>query len=367
MPKTGSSSIQESLFKQLSDPRFHYIKCMGANASGGMALGFQRDPSQFWAFRAMNTPSQELARRRLTVREQLAAELESIRGRGVTPILSAEHLYWMKEEELRELVDFLPAWSHPVTAVGYVRKPKSFIESFFQQMVKSPVPLPQISGLAPAYRTFFEKFETVLGRGQVSYWLFEPEHFPERCVTRDFCRRLGINNHMDKPLASNEGLSLNALSLLYAYRKFGPPPDQGNLILSHRRWLAGKLGELSGPKLRFHPKMVAAALEARRSDAVWMEERLGVSFQENLTDGDADAIRSEEELLSFRPQALQWLAAQLGPEYANRWSPDMSAQDVADWVHALQVKVVAERRPRGVPKARRNPLTRNFGRLKRML
>jgi hypothetical protein len=97
--------------------------------------------------------------------------------------------------------------------------------------------------------------------------------------------------------------------------------------------------------------MVAPIIDKHRADLEWIEQRLGgVSLAENLAANDADAVRSEEDLLRFTPESLQWLAEQLGPDFATRVRPGMDGAEVAQCMHALR-ESLARADPR--PKKRR--------------
>jgi hypothetical protein len=126
---------------------------------------------------------------------------------------------------------------------------------------------------------------------------------------------------------------------LFAYRKFGPGFGVGPTVLRENRRLASRVAKLSGPKLRLHSSLVAPVIAERREDIEWMEARLGVSLAEDLAAHDEGAIRSEEDLLRFSPETLQWLAEQLGGDYVQRWRPRMGPREVADWMHQLRMQL----------------------------
>lgn len=339
MPKTGSTSIHESLFQNLSDPGFHYVNLGGANASLGIVTAFKATAARFHVHVKRGTSPEELLKLKRDAVERLTSELRCAGAR--TALLCGEAISGLQETELRDLFDCLARHRHAIAAVGYVRRPKEYMESIFQQKVKGGMHKFHVSGLAPRYQSLSRKFDVVLGRENVRLWLFDPKTFPRGCVVQDFCARLGIDFPPDGVIRVNEGLSLPALSLLFAYRKFGPGFGVGPNVLRENRRLANRVSRLPGPKLRLHSSLVVPVIEERREDIEWMEARLGVSLAEDLDAHDEGAIRSEEDLLKFSPETLQWLAEELGKEHVKRWRPEMNPSEVAEWMHHLRLKLSA--------------------------
>jgi hypothetical protein len=73
-----------------------------------------------------------------------------------------------------------------------------------------------------------------------------------------------------------------------------------------------------------------------------MEARLGAALAEDLAEDDGDAVRSEEDLLAFSPDWLQWLARELGEAAAA--APGMGPGEVANWMHRLRHKLAGDAR-----------------------
>jgi hypothetical protein len=340
MPKTGTTSIQLSLSRRLSDPRFHYVKFAEGDSNYAIATGFRTDPTRDRRHLKLGTPSHELPRLRKSIVRQLRASLEQARER--TAILSAEIIAALKEAEFRELHAVLAGSGGRVTAVGYVRRPKETMESEFQQQVKSGRQAFGMERLFPNYRARVKKLDAVLGSENTHIWRFDPSSFPGGCVVLDFCARMGISFRPEDVIRFNDGLSRPALSLLYAYRKFGPGYGVGPQVIRENRLLIQGLRALPGPKVRFHSSLVEPVIERRGKVVRWMESRLHASLAEDLSEHDETAIRSEEDLLAFTPESLRWLAHELGPEHSERWRPGMTPPEVAQRMHQLRVRLAAE-------------------------
>lgn len=341
MDKTGSTSIRASLSKHLTDSKFHYVTLGIANASRGLAAAFKKDPTSFPYFRNSRLTDEQLRNLKTEAFHDLAKELQKAIGK--TAIMSAEAVSRFKESEFRALCSFISRQTQSIEAVGYVRRPKEYMESNLQQQIKGNfskrlVPEKLFSG----YRQRFEKFDTVLGHENVRLWLFDPKLFTENCVVMDFCAHLGIEFQKKNVIRINEGLSLPALSLLFAYRKYGNGDVPGPSLVKENSVLVKQLQKLTGPKLRLHSSLATPVIRTYQEGISWMEERLGASLAENLTEHDEYAIRSEDDLLKFSPDSLQWLAEQLGSDYVKKAHPRMTPQEVAKWMEILRKRLVSK-------------------------
>lgn len=337
MHKTGSTSIQASLYRNLDDSDFHYIDLDEANASVGIITAFKDNPEEFYVHKANRTPLERVNQIREVARIKLKSELKKAKNK--VAILSGEEISSLSEDEFRLLAEFLSSAGREVNAVGYIRSPKSFIESVFQQKLTARELNFNIKSHYPNYRKLFEKFITVLGKEKIQFWPFNPKSFFSGCVVQDFCKRTGIHFQPHDVIYDNTGLSLHATKLLYAYRKLGPGFGQGYDAVLENHMLVSKLRQAEGPKFRFHSTLIEPIIEKHRKDIEWMEAQLGASLTEDMRHDDELAIRSEEDMLHITPESTQWLASQLGLEYERQWREEISALEIAEWVHALRTKL----------------------------
>ncbi len=340
MPKTGSSSIQTYLLRSLADPRFFNID-LGRRGSGNLiATAFRAHPEQHHRSIKRGLAPAEVQQEIASIRTALARELERVDGR--TALLSAELLANFSVMEFAALCDFIRPHAAEISAVGYVRSPLAFMESVFQQRVKSGTGSFRLEQNYPRYRERFEKFETVLGRERVAYWSFAPASFPGSCVVQDFCARLGIRCDGAAVQRVNDSLSLPAIRLLYAYRKYGPGFGAGERALQENGLLKARLRELGGPPLRFHAALVRPVLDARRADIAWMEERLQHPFAESPV-VDHNAVQGEADLLRYCPESIAWLASQLGCSPLDALT--IEPPEVARLMHELRIRLAAATAP----------------------
>ena len=135
MNKTGSSSIQESLFRYAENlPDWHYLHVGSANLSEAIATAFSDHPTQYHTNRKRGLNESEVNARAQEIRSKLMAQLQASTKLGL--LLSAEYISAISHAGLLCLVDWLAGQVDDIQAVGYIRAPGSFAASAFQQRVK---------------------------------------------------------------------------------------------------------------------------------------------------------------------------------------------------------------------------------------
>ena len=360
MHKTGSTSIQASL-NRLADSRFLYAD-LGPepNHSIPLCVLFSSDPARCTS----NKPS----KRHLgtdpaywsLVRNRLDAAIGRCGDR--TLLISGEDICSLARSDLAGLHRYFGARFDRVEVVAYVRSPAAYLASVFQQRVKGDLDEFNPAAMLRGYEETFGKFDELFGRANVHLWKFDPARFPGGCVVQDFCARLGIHLPRGRVKRANDSLPRPALDLLYCYRKFGKPHGSEDMPAGEAQRLGRVLSALGTDKLRFAPELVQPILERHRADIQWMEERLGVSLDEDLGERRAGDVGAEADLLSPAPQVVEGLLELLG-DAAPAGNLGRTPVEVAALVHALRAKVAeAASRIRRRSPARDEP-ARNAGRV----
>jgi hypothetical protein len=336
MHKTGSTSIQESL-RGFENDRFVYADLGGSvNHSLPIYSAFAADPTRHHLHRTAGRADD-------TVQTYIDKALKDLdrsiaRAGRRTLLISGEDIGLMAAADLVKLREHFKQRFDDLRLVAYVRPPAGFIASSFQQRVRnSAADWRKRERLYRNYQANFGKFDDLFGRENVQLWKFDPEAFPESCVVRDFCARLGIALAKDKIVRRNDSLSLEAVRLLYTYSKFevldGAPPLRGGESLK-----LGLTAAASGRKFRISPDVLRPILEKNRADIEWMEARLGQSLREDLGEHRDGDVREENDLLLPDPEVSGRLRTLLGrnapPGVAGK-----TAEEVAVLVHALRQKL----------------------------
>ena len=344
MIKTGSSSIQATLAKNaasMSNSNIYYPIASYVDHNGILTTAFSQKPRRVHKLKEISRSAFEEKKAKQLIR--LDKLLKAHQGRDI--LLSSEVVASLRFDELKNFYLWLKNYTDDITAVAYVRSPATHLASAFQQQVKGGLKKSfDLHNCYPYYKHTIEKFDSLFGKENVQLWQFNPASFPEGGVVTDFCQRLGINMPLNAIVRVNEGLSLPAISLLYAYSKLGQGIGSGKNVRKEYQLLVKAVSQLQGEKLQFSARLIRQTLRPHRDDIAWVEARLGTPFSESIpTTNPANAIRSEKDLLSFTPQTLEWLATEVGVDkVSNKKFPRMIAQDVAKNMHLLRLKLAKD-------------------------
>ena len=333
MHKTGSTSIQISLHK-FEDSEFCYAKLGPANHSLAIYSLFSPNPEKHHLHRANNRDTSAVNAYNQLMRKNLENSIELAEGR--TLIISGEDIGVLQPAGLARMHKYFRDRFDEISIVGYVRPPADFISSGFQQRIKDGS-LDSFD-LEQQYRNFksnFGKFDDIFGRENVQLWKFQPSSFPNNCVVRDFCTRLGINLPENRIVRVNESLTRLAVSLIYAYRKFGKSFGSESMRGPEATILGAFIKAVDNKKFRLSPDVVRPILEKNRSDIEWMENRLGTSLQDDLGAYEAGLVKDEADLLFIEPVTIRNLLKKLGP-YAPVNADDGSPKSLAIIAHSIR-------------------------------
>jgi hypothetical protein len=334
MPKTGTSSIQESLYFGLRSPGFHYQSFGEVTSNRWMTTLFGERPETDQYNRRIGLSESAAAALRESFGNKLVRFLEHAREKQKTVIISAE-LYWqMRQLEFQRIREFFREHGFMVQVFVSLRPWKSWLESAFQERVKQhgavfevvPQSCPQVVD----YRGQLSILDEVFGPEQVSPFVFDPATFPEGCAVRDFCSRTGIPLPVQRVRRINEGLSFDALKLLFAFRRWGGGYGVGLRTVIRNEILFRRLAELRGPSLRFHSRLVQPFVPSWLEQRPGLEQRLGRPLWEDLAKYDAGHCVSEEtQLREYSPESLAWLSRATGLPPIRDCRGESAAQQVS--------------------------------------
>jgi hypothetical protein len=334
MNKTGSSSIQESMHKNLYNERFKYMQLSSPNHSGPLQMLFLKNSNTNASIAARALTIKENRVEKNRIQSNLINQIVEVQSAKF--ILSGEGLTKLSEEELLNLKLFFNRFFSHISIVGYVRTPKSFIESSFQQRLKGPKSVNRINNISPEYYQRFNKFDNIFGKKNVMLWKFDPKTFPEGDVVLDFCQKLGIPFMKEQSIKVNESLSLEAIALLYVYRKYGPSYGVGKGAGAEMAFIVKKLSQFGHKKFKTSPSLMKPILENLQEDIGWMEARLGESLSESMKD-ESDAIHSEEELEKIALESVKELLPLVDQKYIPEGTDTTTIEGVVATVHALRL------------------------------
>jgi len=229
-----------------------------------------------------------LLRARARSRDQLAAQLEAWLADGTAPrfLISAEDISApdFDRAAVARMAAFFGQFGGQFGAEthvhAYVRAPASFMQSAFQQRVKQEKPGAvdlDAANLWPRYRARFEPLDDVLGPDRVHLRAFDPDAFTGSDVVADFAGWLGVDPVTRPPARANDGLSCEAVCVVFC-RLAGllpedyPAPD---LAARFRATPARALAGFGTRRFAFSQPFLDPARAAQRADLDWIEARLG--------------------------------------------------------------------------------------------
>ena len=211
--KTGSSSIQQSL-RYYDDGSTFYAELGFANHSEPLISAFSSNFLEYRNFIKMGFEPEKIKNLKKSTLDKLNSEIKKNRNQM---ILSGEDLSDLKEADIRKLLNFFKEKNIELVIVAYIRNPKDWRMSIFQQKIKGGERDLQ-KAFAENFRSIkrLQRFKSVFESSNVVIKNFSRSKLRNGCVVEDFCAQVNI----DPPkqiINANESLSLSAIKLLFLF------------------------------------------------------------------------------------------------------------------------------------------------------
>jgi hypothetical protein len=315
MPKTGTSSIQESLYSNLRDPRFHYIDLTGhSNGSDFMNLAFMDDALEYWAYKRLGYSRTKVSWLKRCYQQKLRRRLRRVSTARQTAIISAEVCWRFKPSELQAIRDLMSEEGYTVQIIAYLRPMKSWLESNIQQNLKygsNITTIPRIGDkqcmLYLSYAKRLQVFASVFGKTNLLVRPFTKKGLFGRCVVNDFCHSLGIEITPSSIRRTNESMPADAIRMLYCFNEFVrtssyPSLAANQLMLTH-------LAALKGEAFHLHSRFLRKVQRHIETENELILNRYGLDLHEDLQRHDeGPCIRDLSDMMRFSRESLDWLA-----------------------------------------------------------
>lgn len=345
MNKTGSSSIQETLFYNLKDKRYRYLDFGTPNHGGPMKIIFQSDffdRPHVNRYKFTENEVQEIRKKLIKKIEYQINNADS-----GTFIISGEEILSLSNfdpefTDVKKVKSYFSKFFDDIKIVAYVRTPKPFNESLFQQNLKEGVGwhIRPLSTYQP-YKRKFEKFDVVFGKENVHLWKFDPITFPKKDVVLDFCEKIGIKVDEKDVVRVNESLSLEAISLLYVYRKYYQIQENGSENIKENQMMIEVFQKIGNKKYKTASSFMKPFFEKNEEDISWIKARMEQDFDDEYCD-DKAGITSEDDLESIAKKSVHLLY-----EFINKKNlpidvkdvDESTAEDIARIVHGLRLTI----------------------------
>jgi len=333
MHKTGTSSVQASYARQAPEG-FFYPAERGTNLNVDARLLFEEDETCAKIPYVLRHGQAALPDLRRAAEESLLRQLADSPRDKV--ILSAERFTYMNRPAVERFRHFLDRHFDETAFFAYIRDPLSFVKSSFQQRLKSGARRINFQADYPGYQARFEKYEDFFGRDRISYRLFRRATLEGGDVVLDLTNWLGSSYRAEDVQTTNEGLSIEAIALLYTYTRHGPQGvDDTPQKTAGQRALIAALSEFGSGKWHLDPAVLDGILTDITQDCAWMNARLDAPLI--LTETETPnpvSDRASLEAIALRafPDLRDHLAARLAGTEAKRL-PELAAK--VDFLRAI--------------------------------
>ncbi|MBT9292143.1 hypothetical protein [Prosthecodimorpha staleyi] len=300
MPKTGSTSIQESF-----DAHRAELLAAGINY-----LDF--GPSHSKVFLALFSPKKMKLRTRVTKHlgadtamtdyslddlEQAFTTQLTLPGAGIT-IASGEMLFRFSKAQCRDLHRFLAPHFDTIRVVAYLREPLSLANSRAQQNVKGargtlaemadPAAIRTgRSPLVPHYREHLETWASVFGRDAMILREFNRAQFVGGDLLVDFCHVVGVPDAMHQALAgiwTKTARNAESILILDSYLRRSREGRRPAFAP-----LRDRLEDVPGSHFSLPEPVLRAVMQAVEEDVAWLRKETGQPF---FSDTDPGKIAS---------------------------------------------------------------------------
>lgn len=337
MPKTGSSSIQFNLSKQVANADFEYVKLSpDGNSSQIIYSLFSEQPEFYHGNQKSGFSKDDLIGINKNNLRKLTGILKNTKSNMV--IISAEDISALTEAELNKLKLYLMEYCESVCVIGYVRPFVEYMQSALQQVIKDGLKNFILDNLYPKYRDVFEKFDKVFGEDNVVLVKFDHSILLENDVVLDFCHRIGITINLESIVRENQSISLEAAALLYIYHHFGFGYGCGNKVFHENALLIEAISKISGKKISFASFLINQIQEKYSDDIKWIETRIGVALtnkQSKHKHGN-EGISSVKDLIAIGLENSDKLKKLI---FQHIQEKEPTPQNVVDWMHLLRVEL----------------------------
>jgi len=301
MHKTGSSSIQRSLDTQRVGNNYKYCKLRAFNHSVEIYTLFSKALHPIHIKQGINT-RKELLHINHKTEKLLIGNILNYNRENL--IISGEDVSSMNMDSLNRMRDFFDRYFKEILIVAYIRSPKSYIESAFQQLVRGGMGSFNLENSYPNYKDRFEKFDLIFGKESVKLWKFEHKAFKNQDVVEDFCYRLNIDINKKNIYRINESISQEALSILYLLRKYSNESIRDIKKFHIDLKKVEILSKIEGKKLKFSNALLKPILDKNKDDIKWIESRLQEPLRDDIKEDSKDSIGSEDDLLKIDEESI---------------------------------------------------------------
>ena len=338
MHKTGSSSLQVNLMKNKNNINFSYFNLGIANHSVPLFTLFSETQKGNLYVDRMDWDSKQIEEYKVNIDAMFRKHL-SLNSNHETFVLSGEGMGLLTKNELLYLKEYLLTFFEKLSIVAYVRSPISYINSMFQESVKmSKADFSLLHKYYPSYKNHFHKFDLVFGEKNVYLYKFSKEDLSGGDVTLDFLEKNHLVTKNTFFSQINESLSLEAISFLYIYYKFGKGYGKGERNRIENNNLVKSLEHLGSRKLQIGKSTLKTFIDNNMTDIKWIEDRIGrdILDEKNYSVNNS-AVNSEQDLIKIAKESIIDLKHYIGNNFLIEHIKADSIEDIIDLIDVLKI------------------------------
>lgn len=293
MPKTASRAIQQA-FKNFDNEHVRYLRAGSANHSTlTQALSLPPEKLMRDFPERVHSLVEASAQKKFLI---ASVDAELAYGRQ-SYILSSEHLYHIPKSLFHEsIVPFLEHRFGEIELICYIRPPKSYIQSAFQQKVKT--------GLSD-FRLENPNYELKLGKFFETGWQVNLRPYRGTNVLRDFSEIVDVLFPLNEHSGENLSLTAHATALLYKFNATGELPEALLHLKKNRGRLIEKIARIGPPQ----PLSIdESVMMINSKDLEWVFNKARIDLSEPPSYGVTNAqeimdlARKAEQIVSELPE-----------------------------------------------------------------
>jgi tetratricopeptide (TPR) repeat protein len=301
VPKTGSTSIQQTLFQSREALKRHGFAYFDYSANHSQPIRWLvAEPRRLApAVLKQRLSADDLATRRSEVDEALKAFLAD--SRHPKKIISGEDISALSKSEATDLKNYVNGVSPcEIKIIVYVRNFYDFLDSMVQWRVRQGASLNHVEAsllqgrdaAVPRYKTKIQTFIEVFGRDNVDVRAFDSNTFKGKDLLTDFCHALNAPEIYDDltKIRANLSVSDDTVRILSKYNELFPLRKGKHYNPERTEKIAAYFDSGDGAKFRVtNPDLLAAYEKLIAEDKEFLRECLGKDVAATLIKRKSDA------------------------------------------------------------------------------
>ena len=291
MHKTGSTAIQAA-FQGFSNEKIMYAPFKSENHSIYFYTAFSGQHQSYHIWKNAGLNFSQIESKKTECLDVIRSVFSNNMEKDI--IFSGEDLSAIPESGILEVMKLSKEYFTEIKIIAYVRDPISFMQSNLQTLISKQENPDYIWG--PMYRERFEKFVNLFGRECIIFRNYETALLQNKNIVDDFSEILSIKLE-NSNLWRNEGLSTEAISLLFHLNMVCPRIPTNKLLLSARNECARFFENEFPGKFRLPFDILEDHID--NADIEWLSKNSGIKFetkipqlnQKNLTSDYSDYLK----------------------------------------------------------------------------